>query len=688
MSESFDFGRMNPDQIKAVKHIKHPCRVIAGAGSGKTTVLTKRIQYLLHKGVSPHKILAITFTKKAATEMKERLVKLVGDVGKDVFLGTFHSFGYSVIRKYCMDKNRKLPKIYMDNEKFILLARITSPTSGLTTGHLHDSYTSGDDLAAIIQFISWQKAFLIPPSGNLDFSCIQLGEGEVLTKEMESDYREIYTAYENTLHNIEQGIDLDDMLSMTYSIFKRNKDIAQQYIEHYPYILVDEFQDTNVAQYQLVKLLAGKGDQNVFIVGDARQAIYSWRASKVEFILNFENDWKNARTIELNDNYRSTVEIVDMSTELISHSSIKYPSICRSGRGNHGDRIFSFTTQNETTEAKLIGQIIYDAVMKKKKLHFSDFAILYRLNSQSRPFVDELTRLDIPHIVHGGDNYYDNKDIKALLAYPRLASNPDNLDFFKSVFSVPDRGISQKTIDLLIDKARNIGVTLLDCAEHYYKKQMREGNCNEEIMAICDTISTMNMIASMDADTRKNMRDMLEELDRETGIIAFFAERNRKKKSFKPDEGDGVGHIRNFISSCDRHKNTQALEKFIQNIEDNQNSSSDDKVQLMSYHRSKGLEFHTVFMAGMVNGILPHSKSIQLDEDGSIIPASIEEERRLCYVGITRAKETLYMSSYNFLGDKQVMPSIFFCELLPKTVDKSWLYKYIEDAEKKLGITK
>lgn len=663
---AFDFGMMNPEQKQAVMHLDGPCRVIAGAGSGKTTVLTKRVQYMIQEGhISPKNILAITFTNKAAKEMKERLIKLIGKPGEDVFMGTFHSFGLQVLKA----KNRKAKKErqnFMEGSmQFQIMNRILSKNTNVLKTPIQSEISP----EVAISFVSWQKNYLILPGDKLDMSC--LDDDMELTPELEEDFQKIYKAYE-MLKDREGVIDFDDMLVQSYLALKRDRELREMFINIYKYILVDEFQDTNVAQYKMIKLLAGYRN-NVFIVGDARQAIYSWRASKVDFILDFEKEWKKARTIELNDNYRSTVEVVEMSTLSIKRSSIEYPGICRSGRGNHGDPIYSFRTEDEVGEADMVAYIIDDFVNNQKKIQYSDVAVLYRLNAQSRPFEDAFMALGIPYYVAGSEGFYGMREIKELLTYLKLAQDPSDTESFKNIINVPDRGVTKETIMALEQKSIQYETPIVDTVMSFYDV---DDNASKDMLL--DFAMTIKKVQEMNDDPNCSIADMLAEFCDNSGYYEFIKERDKKKAKGNGDK-DGKGDmIRSFIKSCDRHKTIKDFFEYVKRVEDQQANNAKEKVQLMSLHRSKGLEFNTVFMVGMVNGLLPHGKSMKTDQNGNIIMESIEEERRLCYVGITRAKERLFMSGFERQGTKEMQESIFYHEVHPNTKDISEIYEEVK----------
>ena len=652
---AFDFGFMNKEQIEAVKHKDGPCRVIAGAGSGKTKVLTERIHYLVKEyGIAPKNILAITFTKKAADEMKERLSGLIGDASKEVNLGTFHSFGLKLIRSFCYRTKRTIPKTILDADQLQVIEKAIVKV----TSRPKNPVKIDIEPIEMRSFISWQKNYLIMPADELDISCLE--DNANLDETYIEALREIYKAYEEQ-KKLEKVIDFDDMLVQSYWLLKKDRSFREMYQNICKYILVDEFQDTNVAQYMLLKLLAGGSyRQNIFIVGDARQAIYSWRASKVDFILNFEKEWKNAKTIELNDNYRSTVEVVDMSTLSIKKSTIDYPGICRSGRGNHGSPVFSLTTDDPDYEAKTIAHIIDYLVNDVKDVSFSDIAILYRLNAQSRPFEDAFTNLDIPYYVAGSPGFYGRKEIKELLAYLRLVQNPTDFESFQSIANIPKRDISRDDIDTIKNLSRTYDCSIADVAGHFADKFKKKN-------LMIDFSMTMKKLQLMNESDKHTVADILTEIYEGAGYYDFLKER-AKGKTKEGDSADKVEMISSFIEGCKRFSDIDALFFHIQKMEEKQQEKGREKVQLMSLHRSKGLEFHTVFMVGMSDGTLPHSKSIQTDKYGQIIPRSIEEERRLCYVGITRAKERLFLCSY------PENKSIFLREIYAHTKDVSDIF--------------
>lgn len=662
---------MNPQQLEAVNHINGPCCVTAGAGAGKTTVLTKRIQNLIEHGIEPQSILSITFTKKAATEMQERLVKLIGESGEEVTMGTFHSFGLSVLRyrawlKEKRQHKKEQVKILPEDDKIAIFTDLCSPDSI----YMKKPVSSEMDAQVAAGFVSWQKNNLLFPEDDLDYSQIEGNDGDEPDESMKKDLKKIYRAYEN-LKRKKELIDFDDMLTEAYLALKNEEDIRNHYLKRYAYILVDEFQDTNVAQYEMVKLVAGYR-QNVFIVGDARQAIYSWRCSNVKFILEFPEQWKNTHVISLDDNYRSTIEVVDLSTKLIEHATINYPGHCRSGLKKHGDPVYSVVTDNAQDEADLTAQLIYDFVKKQHRVSWKDVAILYRTNAQSILFENACIALDIPYTVAGAQGFYDIPEIKEILSFLRFVEKPTDFNLFRSLIEMPHLEIAENTTSIISDVLReHPDITILDAIEGIWSDDdIKAGDKTaQEILRFSDAIEEA---AEHDADDKTNIGDIIKTLCKRLGYYKFVIDRQKNKK--KADDGSAASLIDTFANSCKRFNHIKDLFDYIQRARDQQNGKDQNKVQMMTLHRSKGLEFKMVFVVGLCEGILPHKNSIKYNSNNEIIPESIEEERRLCYVGITRAKEILFLTSHS---DQKASP--FFLELEPYTEDIDEYYQAIKE---------
>ena len=658
-----DYTGLTDAQKDAILHDYGPCRVTAGAGSGKTKVLTGRIQRLLEDGVNPKNILAITFTKKAAREMNERLENNLGkEKCKDLTVKTFHSFGYQVINYFKWVKNHEKGKLELlfDDDIVQIINSIISPATSI----LKEPISIDFDANKIKSIISWQKNNLIKSDGKepLDLTILEAGEGGDI-QTVEKDILNIYAAYENAKRKTKK-LDMDDLLFTAYEILKSDATTRRHFRDCSKFILIDEFQDTNKAQYEMIRQLTDDKNQNVFIVGDARQAIYSWRGSKVEYILNFEQDWNNAKTIELNNNYRSTIEVVDLSTKLIKNSTIDYPGLCQSGRNIHGDPIYNFMVNDSTQESIAIAEIIDLYVNKLKRTNFSDIAILYRLNMLSRPFEDVFVNYDIPFEVVSKDSFYDIPDVKGFVNYLTLIKDTKNIAAFENTINFPNRNIPK---DVIADIRSNIemgSLKITDGIKSYIdeNEDMKQSLRN----ALYDYLFRLEDAIAVAEDRTKNVANVLNSIAKGTNFLELKELDLLRKKS--PTEAKNYcDMLQNFFNSCDRYEIVDDFFEHLKKLADAKNNKDENKVKLMSIHASKGLEFGTVFIVGCVNGILPSKRSMQI-ENNMIVPESIEEERRLAYVAITRAKERLFLSTYLENG-KQCDPSVFYTELMDNMKD-------------------
>ena len=673
-----DYTGLTDAQKDAILHDYGPCRVTAGAGSGKTKVLTGRIQRLLEDGVNPKNILAITFTKKAAREMNERLENNLGkEKCKDLTVKTFHSFGYQVINYFKWVKNHEKGKLELlfDDDIVQIINSIISPATSI----LKEPISIDFDANKIKSIISWQKNNLIKSDGKepLDLTILEAGEGGDI-QTVEKDILNIYAAYENAKRKTKK-LDMDDLLFTAYEILKSDATTRRHFRDCSKFILIDEFQDTNKAQYEMIRQLTDDKNQNVFIVGDARQAIYSWRGSKVEYILNFEQDWNNAKTIELNNNYRSTIEVVDLSTKLIKNSTIDYPGLCQSGRNIHGDPIYNFMVNDSTQESIAIAEIIDLYVNKLKRTNFSDIAILYRLNMLSRPFEDVFVNYDIPFEVVSKDSFYDIPDVKGFVNYLTLIKDTKNIAAFENTINFPNRNIPK---DVIADIRSNIemgSLKITDGIKSYIdeNEDMKQSLRN----ALYDYLFRLEDAIAVAEDRTKNVADVLNSIAKGTNFLELKELDLLRKKS--PTEAKNYcDMLQNFFNSCDRYEIVDDFFEHLKKLADAKNNKDENKVKLMSIHASKGLEFGTVFIVGCVNGILPSKRSMQI-ENNMIVPESIEEERRLAYVAITRAKERLFLSTYLENG-KQCDPSVFYTELMDNMKDITVeVNEMIEKAEKR-----
>ena len=589
---------LNEEQKEAVEYLNGPLLVLAGAGSGKTKVLTSRIAYLIDKGVSPYNILAITFTNKAAAEMKERVVKLIGGEALSMQISTFHSFGLRIIRynhDYLgLDNNfaifdtedsitavkRVLRKLNIDSNKF-------SPKS------FYNRISSlKNDLIGIDDFKKY----------------IQSDFDELLV--------DVYKGYEEEKRN-DNAVDFDDLLLLPIKLFKEHKDILEEYQERYKYILIDEYQDTNEAQYVLTKMLA-KRFENICVVGDSDQAIYGFRGANFKNILNFEKDYKLCKTIILKKNYRSTKNILDAANCVIRNNKMRHPKDLESVKGD-GELITYYRAKNGLDEVDYITNEI-DKISKTDSL--DDIVILYRTNAQSRVFEDVFLKKNIPYRIIGAVNFYARREIKDLMAYLKVINNPrDTISLLRAI-NTPKRGIGNKTIEDLINKSEENNTSLFDAIDS--GKPLTFKNLIRDIQKEMEHLSLTELVELV-----LDKSGLRTELEKEGSVEAETRLENLEEfKSITKAFEDKYGLI--------------SLPDFLYEVslisDNTEVTDSSNRVTLMTVHAVKGLEFKYVFITGLEEGLFPHMNSFNSNSE-------LEEERRLCYVAITRAKEKLYLTN-------------------------------------------
>ena len=587
---------LNDKQIEAVNHKEGPCLVLAGAGSGKTRVLTERIIKLISDGVSPYNILAITFTNKAAREMKSRVEVKLGSVSDSIFIGTFHSFGLRVLRENYREAglNSNITILDSDDTK-ALIKRILKE---------EDLDPKDYDIKHIISRISSSKNDGVTPS---EYNRLYLREDDKVIAR-------VYEKYIKLL-NENNSVDFDDLLLKPVELLKKNKDILERYQERFKYILVDEYQDTNSIQYELCKMLASKY-HNIFVVGDANQSIYSWRNADYRNILNFEHDYKNACVILLEENYRSTNNILKAANSVIKNNSEGKKLNLWTSSGD-GDKVDYIRVDDEIKESQYVVNKIKALVDIGYK--YSDFAVLYRTNAQSRVLEQTCTSNSIPYNVIGSYKYLDRKEIKDLVAYLNLIYNPNDSVSLERVINVPKRGIGAKTIDSIRGKSALEGISMFDAIDSGKELEWKK------------------IVLELIEDAKElSLADLIEDVLVKTGIRSEYesdasVESDRRLEDLEEFKSLAINFEDNGIFD---------LETFLENImlvsDTGQYSNNDDVVTLMTLHSAKGLEFKVVFIVGMEEGIFPHVRSFESESE-------LEEERRLCYVGITRAKSKLYL---------------------------------------------
>jgi DNA helicase-2/ATP-dependent DNA helicase PcrA len=645
---------LNPRQIEAVLDDSSALLVFAGAGSGKTRVLTYRIAYLIkEKNIDPFRILAITFTNKAASEMKKRIISLVGSLGQYMWVSTFHSFCARLLR-------REIGKL------------------GFTSNFV--IYDSDDSLKLISRCIkdTGYDTKIVPPKSvqeAISATKNMLRDSEDYARKafdpFEKMVAHVFKNYEKELKEAD-ALDFDDLLLFTVNLFKEYPDTLQKYQQQFKYILVDEFQDTNLAQNELILMLFD-GRNKVFAVGDDDQSIYSWRGAQIKNIINFDKNFGNTRIIKLEQNYRSTSNILGAANELIRNNySRSKKELWTSNPA--GELITRYRAQNEQEEAKYIAEKILKIKDNENK-SFKDFAIFYRTNAQSRVIEETFIREKIPYRIFGGLKFYDRKEIKDMLAYLKLVSNPNDFVSLQRVINVPARGIGKVSMDNIAKYAFKNDISFCEAFYDFDKINTLNSGIKSKIR---NFIKLIELLA--DYATKNTISRTLEFIWEKTGYIKELNEENTIEAMSR------IENLRELLTVIkefeERHEtaNSEKLElvEFLQEIAlisdiDNFDEGA-DTVILMTLHNAKGLEFDNVFMIGMEEGIFPHIRSITSGYD------DIEEERRLCYVGMTRAKNRLIMTSsimHFIYGDQRERLVSRFIEEIPKKyfIDENPLVK-------------
>ena len=589
---------LNKEQKKAVLYNEGPLLILAGAGSGKTKVLTTKIAYLIEElNIEPSFILAITFTNKAALEMKERVNNMIGSVAKDIQISTFHSFGLKILRENYKALDYANNFVIMDSDDSLTIVKKILKNLNYDPKIYNPK--------AIRNKISNCKNELISPS---DYE-------KYIASDYEKVVSEVYNKYEEKLKQ-NNAVDFDDLLLLPIKLFRKYPNILQSYQERYKYILIDEYQDTNEAQYILSKMISAKY-QNICVVGDADQAIYGFRGANYKNILNFEKDYPKALSIKLEQNYRSTKTILDAANDVIKNNEKRKEKNLWSTKGE-GDKITYYRAYDEKDESH------YTAMEIKKLLDegkdASDIAILYRTNAQSRVIEEELLKQNIPYRIVGGFSFYQRKEIKDLLAYLKLIYNPKDDISLLRVINTPKRGIGLKTIENLTTKADLEGKSIFEVINN--GKELKFKEIIISLQKISESITLTELIDKV-LDTSGMKAELISEKSIESEIrLENLEEFKSITKAF--EERIGLVSLEDFL-----------YEVSLVNDKDEYKDSR-HKVSLMTIHSVKGLEYDFVFVLGLEEGIFPHLNSLMSSSE-------TEEERRLCYVAITRAKEKLYL---------------------------------------------
>ena len=632
---------LNKEQQQAVQHTEGPLLILAGAGSGKTKVLTVRIAHLLAQGVNPYEILAITFTNKAAKEMKSRVEGLVGDIANRIWLSTFHSFCAKFLRF-------ELDNFLGYNSNFTIYDTSDSQAvikAALKALNLDDKYYP---VGAMIGAISDAKNKLLFAS---DFR-----------KQARDFYQQkvadVYEYYERELRK-NNALDFDDLLLVAVKLLQSNEAVLDRYSKRFRYVMIDEYQDTNHAQYLLAKLLASYW-KNIAVVGDADQSIYAWRGADIQNILDFEKDYPNCTSIKLEQNYRSTKIILDAANAVIENNEGRPKKNLWTDK-TEGAKIQHFTAQSEHEEAAFIG----DTIAKKHDIHgvpYGDMAILYRTNAQSRVLEEALIKRALPYTMVGGTKFYDRKEIKDVLAYLRVLYNPfDDLSLLR-IINVPKRSIGATTVAKLQDYARANGTSLFMTLTQLHLVDTIKGKTKEKLEEFGILIFTL--VAEMED---KTVLDILESILDRTGYLAQLEESTDPQDQAR---AENIGELLSVAKDFQDTNPTGTVEDFLEQValvnDVDSFEQEESKVTLMTLHAAKGLEFPIVFLGGLEEGLFPHSRTL-------MNPEEIEEERRLAYVGITRAEKELYISNATtrtvFGRTSSYLPSRFIDEIPEELVD-------------------
>ncbi|MFT9097426.1 DNA helicase PcrA [Liquorilactobacillus sp.] len=628
---------MNDKQQEAVLCTEGPLLIIAGAGSGKTRVLTHRVAYLIEeKQVNPWNVLAITFTNKAAAEMRERIGNLLEEGANDVWASTFHALCVRILR-------RDIDKIGY-NRSFTITG--TSEQRTLVKHILADLNVDIKkfDPRAVLSEISNAKNDLKTPT---DYRMNIQGPFEQVVAD-------VYPEYQKQLEN-NQAVDFDDLIMLTHRLFKEVPDVLEFYQRKFQYIHVDEYQDTNQAQYELVSLLAKK-NHNLCVVGDADQSIYGWRGANMENIMNFEQDYPNTKLVKLEQNYRSTKTILQAANSVIKNNANRKAKELWT-QNNEGTKIKYYRGQNANDEAFYVVRNI-QKMMRENGCHFNDFAILYRTNAQSRIIEETFIKANIPYKIVGAHKFYDRKEIRDVLAYMQLVTNPQDSLSFERIVNEPKRGIGGTSIERLNDFAQSMGMSLLDAASNAVLANI-SGKASNALTDFANLIKTLHELRDKLSVTelterileksgyKKVLEDSktLENQSRLENLEEFLSVTKQFDDSWEPEDENSDPFV-DFLADLALVSDQDSL------VEEA------DEVTLMTLHAAKGLEFPIVFLMGMEEGIFPLSRAM-MDEN------ELEEERRLAYVGITRAEKELFLTnafSRMLYGRRQTNPASRFIE--------------------------
>lgn len=628
---------LNPNQLEAVYSINGPLLILAGAGSGKTRVLTYRIAYMIEQGIDPWNILAITFTNKAAGEMRERVDRIVGDDAGSVWIATFHSSCARILRRYIerLDGYDNSFAIYDTDDSKSVIKEVVKKL-GIDNKRIKERY--------ILSEISSAKNELMDPDMYEDYA----GADFILSK-----VAECYREYQDILKR-NNALDFDDLLMKCVELFKTDKDVLASYQERFKYISVDEYQDTNNAQFELVRLLSAKS-RNICVVGDDDQSIYKFRGANIRNILDFEKVFPEAHVVKLEQNYRSTSAILNAANAVIAHNTSRKLKTLWTDRGEGTPIVFK-RLDTAWDESHYITDMIRERISSGDK--YSDCAILYRTNAQSRILEEGLVMEGMPYTIVGGVNFYSRREIKDILSYMKTISNGRDDLACRRIINVPKRGIGQTSINKIQTFADLRGLSFYEAA---CAPGMREilGKSAQKLAPFTDLITALRA-----GSAEKSLSELFDDIIEMTGYEKYLDELDEEDTE---DRLDNLEELRNKIVVYEDTADEPSLGGFLEEVAlvadiDNV-SENDDRILLMTLHSAKGLEFKNVFMAGMEESLFPSGMTLASDDH-----EEIEEERRLAYVGITRAKDRLTLTSAArrmVHGETQVNPVSRFVEEIP-----------------------
>jgi DNA helicase II / ATP-dependent DNA helicase PcrA len=619
---------LNPEQHEAVQTLSGPLLVLAGAGSGKTRVVTFRIANLIKSGIRPERILAVTFTNKAAKEMRERIGNMAGPKKRPSrgqpapptpVVGTFHSNCVQILRRHAKTLGYPDRFAIYDRSDQESIARDVLRQLRVHSGMMKP----GDFLSHISRWknagVRWEQA------------------PEVARTDVEHVAASGYRRYQQAI-KLAGAVDFDDLLLLTEQLFREHEQVREEEAGRYDHILVDEYQDTNQSQYSIIQQLA-KQHRNLCVVGDDDQSIYGWRGAEVQHILNFKNDWPDARVVRLEANYRSSAAILDCANRLIVFNKVRHDKVLKPARGaGKPPRILQF--KSELEEAKGIVEEIAKIVESRNRPP-SDFAILFRTNEQPRVFETELRRARVPYTLTGSQSFFDRKEVRDLLCYFRVVDNSKDEVSLLRIINTPQRGIGAKTVETLLSTAVNRGVPLWEAMQD---RLLTAGFPEGAKQGIARLQSLAERLKSMVEDPALSLADVARQLISSIDYMGFI-DRSYPTPEESQARKDSIEEVVNAIAEYESEAKSPSLYGFLDDVSlagkefgSPKEKQQSNAVSLMTYHSAKGLEFPIVYMVGMEEGILPHRRSLAENYD------DVEEERRLCYVGVTRAQDELTMS--------------------------------------------